>query len=449
MHQPGGSSTPVPPSLDSPGPPDIGATLRIACGGPPPATAGRLLPAREAMVATGSRRQEKYRSSLPFASRAALYLAIFVVGVDTYIVAAVLPLLSEALGTPIAQLGLLASAYALPNALLAPAFGPLSDRFGRRAAMILGALIFTGAALASMLAPGFGILLAARFVNGIGSAILFPAVLAYASDVSRPEERGQAMGRLLSAMPLSTVVGIPLGALAAAIFGWRGALGLVTLLAAACAALLYRLPTDRPTGAGSRWSDSYRIVLRDRGALKALVVTFVWLVSPVGLLVYMGEFFVQSFGIAAEWAGLIYMVIGAVGLIATRVGSLYIERLGKKRSVIIGIGAFTVAAFLLPFTTVSLPLALATFGLWASGSWFGLPAQQALVSEMATGATGTVLAFNSSALFLGGVVGPALMGWLLDRGGFDLASRVGAGIGLLAMALAFLLLDEPRHPRAA
>ena len=369
------------------------------------------------------------------------------VGVDTYIVAGILPLLSEDFGTGVAQLGLLASVYALPNALLAPAFGPLSDRYGRRAAMLAGAVLFSLAAAASVIAPSVAVLVVTRFINGIGAAIMFPAVLAYASDVSLPEERGNAMGQLMSAMPLSTIIGIPLGALVATFAGWRGALGLVTAIAVAVVVMLYRLPADRPSGDAAKWMDSYKIVFADRGALSALLVTFVWMVPPFGLLIYMGEFFVESFDVPAARAGLIYMVIGAVGVIATRVGSRYVEQLGKKRSVMIGISAFVIAAFLLPFTSVFLPWALLNFALWASGSWFGLPAQQALVSEMAAGATGTVMAFNSSALFLGGVVGPVIIGFLLDRGGFELAAPVGAVLGLVALALAWLVLDD--SPRTA
>jgi predicted MFS family arabinose efflux permease len=63
---------------------------------------------------------------------------MFAVGVDAYIVAAVLPAISDDLHEPIARVGLLASSYALPMALLAPVFGPLSDRRGRRYALRLG-----------------------------------------------------------------------------------------------------------------------------------------------------------------------------------------------------------------------------------------------------------------------------------------------------------------------
>jgi len=105
----------------------------------------------------------------------ALTIATFVIGVDLYIVAAVLPAIADDLHEHIGLVGLLASAYALPTAIFAPVFGPLSDRRGRRAAMLIGLAIFTVAAAACTVAPTLPLLLAARAINGLGAAIATPA----------------------------------------------------------------------------------------------------------------------------------------------------------------------------------------------------------------------------------------------------------------------------------
>ena len=85
----------------------------------------------------------------------ALTIAVFAVGVDSYIVAAVLPAIADDLHEPIAAVGLLASAYNLPTAIFSPIFGPFSDRRGRRAAMLLGLddLLRSRPALASSRRP--------------------------------------------------------------------------------------------------------------------------------------------------------------------------------------------------------------------------------------------------------------------------------------------------------
>ena len=60
---------------------------------------------------------------------AALMLAIFCIGIDMYVVAALLPTMAADLDETVAALAVLISAYALPAALLAPFFGPISDRY--------------------------------------------------------------------------------------------------------------------------------------------------------------------------------------------------------------------------------------------------------------------------------------------------------------------------------
>ena len=117
----------------------------------------------------------------------ALAVSVFAVGVDTYILVSVLPEIADSLGEPIGAVGLLASAYALPTALLAPIFGPFSDRHGRQAAMTLGLLVFIGSAAACIVAPSLPLLLVARAVNGLGAAIIVPAAFAYAGGPTRRE----------------------------------------------------------------------------------------------------------------------------------------------------------------------------------------------------------------------------------------------------------------------
>ena len=160
-----------------------------------------------------------------------LGLSVFVVGVDSYIVAAVLPALADDLHESIASVGLVASAYALPVAILAPIFGPLSDRRGRRFALLLGLSIFAAAAAGCAIAPTLALLLVARVVNGIGGAIIMPAAFASAGDLPDPVARGRAIAALTAAIPLANLLGLPIGALAASLAGWRAPFALIALLA--------------------------------------------------------------------------------------------------------------------------------------------------------------------------------------------------------------------------
>jgi multidrug resistance protein len=373
----------------------------------------------------------------------ALTIATFVVGVDLYIVAAVLPAIADDLHEPIALVGLLASAYALPTAIFAPVFGPLSDRRGRRAGMLIGLAIFCVAAAACVLAPSLPFLLIARAINGLGASIAAPATLAYASDLPSPRERARTLGIVLSAFPFSTLIGLPIGALVTGLFGWRAAFAFVLLVAIAAVLGISRLPVDRPHVDGRPgYLASYRAVLGDRRALGVLSVTFVWFGGTFGYFVYQAEFFHEAFSLPTSVAGLSYLVVGVVGVAATRLSGTFLHAVGARRAVMIGIAAFAVAAFVMPLTRISLPLALVVFAVWAFGTWFGIPGIQLIVASLSAQVRGTMLAFNSSAQNFGNVLGPAITGQVIAMGGFAAAGPWSSVVGLAALGLAWRFLPR-------
>lgn len=372
-----------------------------------------------------------------------LTLAVFVVGVDSYIVAAVLPEVADDLGESIGAVGLLASAYALPTAILAPIFGPLSDRRGRRFALLLGLTIFATAAGACVVAPTLPLLLAARAINGVGAAILLPGAFAWAGDLPGEEERGRAMALLSGAFPLSNLLGLPIGALATSLAGWRAPFALIALLAVVVivGVARSRIPSRQvPTTA--TYAKTFRRVLGDRRALQVMTVTVVWFSGAIGLFVYVGEFIHQAFGVPTEQAGLAYLVVGVVGIVAARTSGLVLHRLGPRRTVLIGVGLFTGAAFALPLTTAALPLAIGVMAIWAFGTWFGVPGLQTIIAGLSSTARGTMLAFNGSAINLGGTIGPIITGRLIEAGGFAIAGPWSALLGATAFVIALRVLPR-------
>lgn len=376
----------------------------------------------------------------------ALAVAVFAVGVDTYIVVGIVPEVADDLREPIAAVGLLASAYALPTALLAPIFGPLSDRRGRRLAMQIGLLIFIGAALGSAAAPSLPLLLLARAVNGLGAAIMLPAAFAYAGDILDRTARNKAMGLLSSAFPLATLLGLPFGALIASLTGWRGAFIFIALVGVAALLLVRALcPADKPrTERPLGYLDSYRTVLADRSALKLLLVTFVWFIAPLGLFILLAEFVHVTYDIPTTQAGLFLIIIGVVGVISSRLSGRFMATVGPRNAVLIAISGFISAMILMPLSTIALPLSVLVMAVWAAGTWFGVPAMNAIIAAHSEQLRGTMLAFNSSAFSLSGVIGPIIMGAIVAAAGFGMAFWSAALLGGGAFVLAWLILPRTK-----
>jgi EmrB/QacA subfamily drug resistance transporter len=113
---------------------------------------------------------------------------------DTLVVSTSLSTIRLDLHASVEQLEWTVNAYNLSFAVLLITGAALGDRFGRRRLYALGLGIFATASAASALAPDVGILVAARALQGVGSALIMPLGLTLLSAAFPPEKRGAAIG---------------------------------------------------------------------------------------------------------------------------------------------------------------------------------------------------------------------------------------------------------------
>jgi MFS transporter, DHA1 family, tetracycline resistance protein len=152
--------------------------------------------------------------------RGAVPFVLVTVLLDTLGVGLVIPvaprLIGSFLGNNIAAashyFGLLLALYSLMQFVFAPVLGGLSDRFGRRAVILLSLLGAAASYLTSALAPALGWLFLGRIVAGITGAS-FSAAGAYVADITPPERRAQSFGLVGAAFGLGFILGPALGGL--------------------------------------------------------------------------------------------------------------------------------------------------------------------------------------------------------------------------------------------
>lgn len=159
-----------------------------------------------------------------------LVLAVVLVGtfmaiLDVAIVNVAIPSIRTDLHAGIGAVELVISAYTISYASLLVTGGRLGDIYGRRRLFIIGLLVFAAASALCGAAPNTATLIAARAVQGIGGALLYPQVLAIIQVTFTGEERGKALGVFGSVVGLAAIAGQLIGGslLALNVFGltWR------------------------------------------------------------------------------------------------------------------------------------------------------------------------------------------------------------------------------------
>lgn len=143
--------------------------------------------------------------------------------IDRAVLAAVLPALTKDLGLSDSRGGLLNTAFLIGYFATCPLFGMRADRAARKGLITIGVIVWSAATVASGLASGFWMLLAARIVVGVGEAsyaVLAPTII---DDLFPPERKGSALSTFYLAIPIGYALGYILGGALAEHWDWRTA----------------------------------------------------------------------------------------------------------------------------------------------------------------------------------------------------------------------------------
>ena len=184
-------------------------------------------------------------------------LAVAVLGdslilLEATVVNVALPTIGRDLHASVAGLQWTLNSYVLTLAALVLVGGSLSDIYGRRRMLILGVVVFVAASALCAAAPTIGLLIAGRFVQGIGGALLTPGSLAIIEAVFHPDDRTRAIGAWAGLGAVAGAIGPTVGGYLTDAVSWRAVflinvpLGIFVVVAA----VLHVPETRDPTRAG-------------------------------------------------------------------------------------------------------------------------------------------------------------------------------------------------------
>jgi len=150
----------------------------------------------------------------------AVSFGLFMIMLDNTIVNVALPSIRRELHIGLSELEWVVNGYALTFAVLMLTGGKLADMFGRRKIFIVGLIIFTASSLACGLAPNAHVLIAARVVQGSGSALMNPATLSIITATFPPRQRGMAIGIWAGTSAMALAIGPLLGGVITQYIDW-------------------------------------------------------------------------------------------------------------------------------------------------------------------------------------------------------------------------------------
>jgi predicted MFS family arabinose efflux permease len=375
-----------------------------------------------------------------------LALGTFLMGTTEFVVAGLLPEIAGDLQVSVARTGLLITVFAVGMIVGAPLMAMLTLRMPRRLTLMLALGVFAAGHVIVALGSSFTLLLAARFLTALATGAFWAVANVVAARAAGPAANSRALGLVGAGAMLANVIGVPLGAFAGQLMGWRGPFWALAVFAVAAAGLIARtVAHDGP--------DQQAVSVRSE--LTALRSGRLWLALAACATTTGGVLSAYSFisplltGRAGISGGLVPLVLAGFG-VGALVGSIVGGRLGDARPHTTTIVAAAGATLLLLAISLFSGYSVATVVLVALLGFFGLGANPVLISlsvRFADRAPTLGSALSISAFNLGTAVGSWIAGLTL---GTSLGSVGPAMVGTVIAALtlipttAIALLARPR-----
>jgi SP family arabinose:H+ symporter-like MFS transporter len=336
-----------------------------------------------------------------FTIRVALIVALggFLMGFDASVISGVVKFIEPQFDLSKIQLGWSVSSLTLMATIAMLTVGPISDRIGRRTVLRYAAVLFSISAVASALAPNFAMLVIARMIGGIGVGAALIIAPVFIAEISPPKIRG----RLVSFNQLNIVLGISIAfftnylilrlgsseaswveSLGIGRFNWRWMLGLETLPAVLYFVALFFVPrSPRWLMMKGKTEEAHAILLRAndeetakiefeniRQSLRSatdkkvpmaelfkpalrlvlvigLVVAVLQQITGINSVFFYAPMIFEQSGIGTDAAFSQAILVGLTNLVFTVVAILFIDRLGRKALLGIGLAGIAVFMFIL------------------------------------------------------------------------------------------------------
>ena len=372
-----------------------------------------------------------------------LALGMFSLGMDTYIVAGLIPEMSRSLNQSSTAIGQGVTIFTLVFAISAPLFSIFLAKINVKQTLIFALIIFIFANIMTSLAVNLPIYLLARAIAGLGAGIFSPMAVSTGSQLVENKNRGKALATVVGGMSIGTVIGVPLGIQISNLSSWRVTLLFIVLISTLTCVLIaiHFRAIFAPTPPSIK--ERFKLFIHPH-IIRIMTVTVCAAIASLGLYTYLSKIVEHYQSIYSLTTYL--MLWGVGGLIGSFSIGFIIDMFKFTNLIVLSIMILLLFSFILLPISIHTPIASCLpFLLWGAMGWATQAPQQHILIKNYKSYGETAVALNSSVNYLGSSIGSALCGSLLfithNINMLVYLSIFICGIGLLVQ-LTNILIDK-------
>ena len=393
-------------------------------------------------VASVERVVEDRREHLMWVLTTGTFLIFF----QAYMVAPLIPKLSDAFGATSQTISLIVPAYMIPYGISTLFYGLLSDRIGRLPIMLGSLIAFMTLTALTATSQSATAIIAWRLLTGLGASGVVPLALALMGDLFPYEQRGRPLGWLFGAMAGGMAFGSTFGVLLEPFIGWRMLFVGVAGLSAAVLVLLlpyrslFRISGTRPRQSLGQVLAGYGVLLGTTRGIRTYAYVLLNAIFHSGIFTWLGVYFVRRYSLGEVGVGLALLGYGVPGMILGPMIGRAADRLGRRRLVPAGLAIAALSAAMLIHNAPLLVAALAVTTL-SLGYDMTQPLLAGIVTSLDPKRGGQAMGLNVFMLFSGFGIGSFLFAAALPWG-FGSALEVFCAVQFMAAIAALILFQN-------
>jgi MFS transporter, DHA1 family, inner membrane transport protein len=278
------------------------------------------------------------------------------------------------------------------------------DRYDRKKVLVVGYVGFLLGTLLCAFAPNYILLLGARIIAGLFGGLIGAQVLSIVADAFGYERRGMAMGVLMTAFSMASVLGVPISLYMANHISWHAPFFLIVGVGIfILPAVMRYVPSMKghlqniPTKKIAIWQ-TFKNIFSVRTQRAGLLLNAGLMLGHFCIIPFINPYMEFNVGISKDHAALIYMVGGALTLISAMVWGRLADKFGKLNIFILcAVLSLIPIWFITNMPPTPLGLVLTTTGIWFVMANGRTICAQAMVSNVVSAEhRGSFMSFNSS-----------------------------------------------------
>ena len=369
-----------------------------------------------------------------------LTIGMFALGMDAYIVAGLIPSISQSFNKSSSAIGQGVTVFTLFFSISAPIFSTILAKSPVKKILIIAFSIFTLANIITAISMNYMLYIVSRAIAGLGAGVSSPIAISASNHLVSEKHKGKAIAFTVGGMSVGTVIGVPLGLEIANISNWRFAMLVIIVISFIALISISILMPKFKIEAPPNLKDRFQLFL-NKHVLRVISVTLCAAIASLGLYTYLADIIKTN----TDTKNLTYYLTawGIGGLIGSFGIGFIIDRFKNTRFIMLIILILLALSFGSIPISINLPiLGLIPFILWGAMGWATQAPQQHILLKKHPEYGGSAVALNSSINYLGSAMGSAIGGIILfNANSTNVLIYSALGITIIGILLQFLNLS--------